>query len=52
MEIVQVATRIDAQLAEALAEIATKEKRSLSAQIALILEQYLEKVEGITPAKD
>lgn len=38
---VQITTRVDADIAEMLAEIAQREKRSLSAQLALIVEQYI-----------
>jgi hypothetical protein len=38
---VQITTRIEAELAEALGEIATRERRSLSAQLALIVEQWV-----------
>ena len=38
---VQITTRVDADVAEMLAEIAQREKRSMSAQMALILEQYI-----------
>ena len=39
--IVQIATRVEQSIADALQEIATREKRSLSAQLALILETYI-----------
>ena len=39
---VQITTRVDADIAEQLAEIATREKRSMSAQLALIVEKYIQ----------
>jgi hypothetical protein len=38
---VQITTRIPAPVAEILAEIAHREKRSMSAQLALIVEQWI-----------
>lgn len=42
---VQISTRVEEDVAEVLAEIANREKRSLSAQIALIVEQWVAKVQ-------
>jgi hypothetical protein len=42
---VQLSTRLEEDVAEALAEVANREKRSVSAQIALIVEQWIAKVQ-------
>jgi hypothetical protein len=39
---VAVTTRLDPDVAEELAQLCQREKRSLSAQLALIVESYLE----------
>lgn len=42
---VTISVRLESELAEVLAEIASQERRSVSAQCALILEQYIAKVQ-------
>jgi hypothetical protein len=42
---VQLSTRLEEDVAEVLAEVANREKRSVSAQIALIGEQWIAKVQ-------
>ena len=40
--LVQITTRIEGTVAEQLAELAQKERRSLSAQLAWIIERFIE----------